>query len=242
MTQPCVLTYHSLDESGSVISVRPDTFRAQIDFLVRRRIPVVPLSELNGTPGGVGVTFDDGFENFYEHAFPILSAYRLPATVFIISGYCGRNNDWPTQPKSGIPRLALMNWAQVKEIADAGIELGAHTVTHPRLSALPAAQIQQELDRCRNEIEQRTGKLVRTMAYPYGDSNALVRECARERFALSYGTRFAPMSASSDVTDLPRLDMFYFRSQFWFESLWSWQGTLYVKARKGLREIRQALA
>jgi peptidoglycan/xylan/chitin deacetylase (PgdA/CDA1 family) len=241
MSQPCVLTYHSLDASRSVISIHPETFRAQMEFLVRRHIPVVPLHQLANTPGGVAITFDDGFQNFYEHAFPVLSQYGLPATVFVVTGACGSSNDWAGQPDY-IPRLPLMGWSQLKEIAAAGIELGAHTVTHPHLSALAAAKIEEEFDRCRHDIEQHTGKAVTTAAYPYGDSNEVVRGCARQRFRFSYGTRLASVSASSDITDLPRLDMFYFRNRFWFESLWSWHGGVYMRARGWMRRIRQQIS
>jgi peptidoglycan/xylan/chitin deacetylase (PgdA/CDA1 family) len=243
MKQPCVLTYHSLDTSGSVISVHPDTFREQMEILVRRAAPVVPLEQICSTPGGVAITFDDGFQNFYDRAFPILAQYRLPATVFVVSGYCGRSNDWPTQSKTGIPILPLMPWSQLREIAAAGISLGAHSVTHPYLSRLPLAEVEQEWDRCREEIEQRTGRPVTTAAYPYGDSNERVRACAGERFALSFGTRLASVSGKADVTDLPRLDAYYFRSRFWFESLWTWPGNgqvggAYVLMRGLLREMR----
>jgi peptidoglycan/xylan/chitin deacetylase (PgdA/CDA1 family) len=244
MKQPCVLTYHSLDTSGSVISVDPDTFRQQMEILARRAVPVVPLEQILSTPGGVAITFDDGFQNFYDHAFPILTRYRLPATVFVVSGYCGRWNNWPTQSRTGIPILPLMHWSQLREIAAAGISIGAHSVTHPRLSQLPLAQVEEEWDRCREEIQQRTGRPVTTAAYPYGDSNEVVRACAGQRFALSFGTRFAPVSGKADVTDLPRLDAYYFRSRFWFESLWSWRGEgyvggAYVLMRGLLREIRR---
>lgn len=239
MKQPCVLTYHSLDTSGSVISVHPDTFRDQIEFLVRKSIPVVPLEQVRSRPGAVAITFDDGFQNFYDRAFPVLSRYKLPATVFIVTGYCGRSNNWPTQAKTGIPILPLMHWRQLREIASAGITLGAHSVTHPHLDQLSLAQVESELDQCRQELEQQTGKAVTTAAYPYGDSNEMVRECAGRRFSVSCGTRFAPVSDTADVTDLPRLDAYYFRSRVWFESLWSWRGSGYVMTRGLLRDVRQ---
>lgn len=236
----CVLTYHSLDSSGSVISIRPEAFRAHMECLVKRRIPVVPLHQIRETPGAVAITFDDGFENFHEHAFPILATHRLPATVFVVTGACGKLNEWG-QPSAAIPRLRLMDWSQLEAIVRGGIALGAHTVTHPRLDVLSVSGIHCELDRCRHEIEQRTGSPVRTLAYPYGKSDERVRECARQRFQCSYGTRFAPISPSCDMADLPRLDMFYFRSQHWFESLWTWRGGAYVSTRGFIRRMRESI-
>jgi peptidoglycan/xylan/chitin deacetylase (PgdA/CDA1 family) len=240
LAQPCILTYHSLDESGSVISVRPEVFQAQMAFLAGARVPVVPLSEVRGTPGAVAITFDDGFRNFFEHALPVLMQYRLPATVFVVSDYCGGRNDWPTQPKgAGIPSAELMSWSEVAEISRAGIEIGSHTATHPRMGVLAPAAIEAELRASRDAIEQRTGKPVRTLAYPYGESTSLVRAAARQHYSWACGTRLAYLSADSDNADLPRLDAYYLQNRFWFEGLQSLRGSAYLGFRGLLRELRQ---
>lgn len=233
-----ILTYHSLDESGSVISLAPSAFRAQIEWLVRRGVSVVRLEEIGNHPQGVALTFDDGFVNFYEHAFPLLCQYHLPATVFVVAQYCGRANDWPGQ-LPGIPRLELMNWRQLREIAAHGVTLGCHTATHPRLSLLSRREIEQELDWSREQIEQQTGTAVTTLAYPYGDSNRMTRACARERFRMACGTRLALLSPSSDWMNLPRLDIYYLRRPLWFEALADWRGRAYLAARRSLRAIRE---
>ncbi|MEO6051263.1 MAG: polysaccharide deacetylase family protein, partial [Pyrinomonadaceae bacterium] len=93
-----ILTYHSIDESGSVISTAPDVFRQQMKFLKEANWNVVSLSELaclflNKTPlksQTAVLTFDDGFRNFYTTAFPILEEYNFKATVFLVTDYCGK--------------------------------------------------------------------------------------------------------------------------------------------------------
>src|SRR5215472_13250041 len=115
MTLPCswILTYHSLDTSGSVISLDPKLFRDQMEWLRGTGIEVVPLERVKERPGAVAITFDDGFRNFYEDAFPVLQDHRFPATVFIVTDFCGRQNNWPSQPASPpVPRLPLMNWSE----------------------------------------------------------------------------------------------------------------------------------
>ncbi len=236
---PAILTYHSIDDSGSVISLKPETFRAQIHHLVRHGIPVAPLREAPSRPGSVAITFDDGFRNFYQCAFPVLCEYRLPATVFVVSGYCGRANDWPSQPAAGIPKLPLMGWSELQEISRYGIDLGVHTVNHPRLTGIPEREVLAEFRSCREEIEARTGKPADTMAYPYGDSNRPVRQCARQAgFEVACGTSLAKLASYSDPMDLPRLDMYYFQKLFWFRSLWSLHGRGYLAVRRSLRAIR----
>src|SRR3954470_8233749 len=88
-----VLTYHSLDESGSVISIRPDVFRRQMQTLAANGVKVVPLEDLFAHPGAVAITFDDGFANLADHALPVLEHLGLPATIFVVSGYCGKRNN-----------------------------------------------------------------------------------------------------------------------------------------------------
>ena len=236
--KPCVLTYHSLDTSGSVISVAPSLFREQMQYLAASRIPVVPLAEIQNTPGGIALTFDDGFENFYTQAFPVLRKLHFPATVFVVSDYCGLRNNWPSQPGMGVPSLRLMTWEQLNEISRHGISLGAHTATHPRLSCLPARQVRQELVRCRETLQDRTGIQAETLAYPYGDSNAEVRKIAAEFFAAAFGTRPDYLTGQNPAMNLPRIDVYYLRQRLWFESVRKVQGQVYVAARRSLRALR----
>lgn len=240
MGQRFILTYHSLDTSGSVISVAPDRFRSQMEWLARSGIPVVPLERIRETPAGMALTFDDGFRNFYQNAFPVLAAHRFPATVFVVSGYCGGRNDWPTQPRNtGVPVLELMRWSEVEEVARAGISIGCHTATHPRLTALAESEIESELADSRTAIEDRIGRRVESFAYPYGGTAPGVRAVVGRHFRLACSTRLAPVSPAADLLDLPRIDVYYFRKQFWFRALGRPHGSAYLTSRALLRGIRQ---
>jgi peptidoglycan/xylan/chitin deacetylase (PgdA/CDA1 family) len=232
-----ILTYHSLDRSGSAVSVSPQLFRAQMEWLAASGAPVVPLSQVRDTPGAVALTFDDGFRNFHEHALPVLVERRFPATVFVVSGYCGGENRWP-QPMGGIPRLDLMSWGELAEAAASGVALGAHTVTHPHLSRLDEVDVERELAGCRMAIEDRTGRPVDTFAYPYGDVSPRVRRAAGRHFRLACGTRLAFLPADSDVLELPRIDIYYLRSRRWFEALGQTDGATYIMVRRWIREAR----
>jgi peptidoglycan/xylan/chitin deacetylase (PgdA/CDA1 family) len=238
----CILTYHSLDSSGSVISIRPDVFREQMESLAETGAQVTPLHAVRDTPGAIALTFDDGFRNFFEHAFPVLQKLRFPATVFVVSGYCGGQNNWPSQPRNnGIPSADLLRWSEVEELARAGIEIGAHSVTHPRMSLLSPKETEEELLRSRATIEDRIGRPVRSFAYPYGESTPGVRAAVGRHFDRACGTRLAYLSESADPVDLPRIDMYYLQKLFWFEGLQSVRGTAYLGARGLLRGLRQKL-
>src|SRR5262249_37262854 len=147
-----ILTYHSLDTSGSVISISPETFQHQIEALHNWGYQGITLSQLVEAwegkatlpPRPVVLTFDDAFGNFADHAAPVLARHGFRATLFAVAGYCGGHNDWPTQP-TGVPRLPLLSWDALRDLAREGFEIGAHTLTHPRLPDLPPPEAEREV-------------------------------------------------------------------------------------------------
>jgi len=231
-----ILTYHSLDDSGSVISISPDRFRRQMEFLASSSISVVPLEEVLERPGSVAITFDDGFCNFLDHAAPVLDSLHLPATVFLVSGYCGGRNNWPSQP-AGAPDLPLMGWRELASLPPS-IALGAHSVTHPHLARLTDAQCELELSACKNDIEQHLGKHIRCLAYPYGSRSARVLAAAGRHFDFAVSTLLRFLSPQSSPLDLPRIDAYYLRGRFSLEHLFQPMGVLYVGVRSVLRNAR----
>jgi peptidoglycan/xylan/chitin deacetylase (PgdA/CDA1 family) len=235
--QSAILTYHSLDRTGSVISIPPELFRRHIEALLARKVPIVTLEQALKRSGCVALTFDDGFENFIEHALPTLAEYKLPATVFVVTGYCGQLNTWPTQPKSGIPALRLMNWRQLQELPDY-IALGGHTTNHPDLGKVPLTMVADEVTRCRSVLEDRTGRPVRLFAYPYGSSTHVVRNLVREHFPLAYGTALDFVGPNADLLNLPRIDAYYMRQWLSADRLLAPSGRAYIAFRGFLRTIR----
>jgi len=232
-----ILTYHSLDDSGSVISVSPERFRRQMEFLASAPVPVVPLEEALLRPNSVAITFDDGFCNFLDHAAPVLDRLKLPATVFVVSGYCGGRNNWPTQPP-GVLDLPLMGWQDLASLPPT-ISIGAHTDTHPHLSALTEAQCERELRECQDKIEGRLGRRIRSLAYPYGSNSASVMAVAGRHFDLAVGTSLAFVSTRSSALDLPRIDAYYLRGRFSVKSLFEPWGATYIGLRNVLRNARR---
>jgi peptidoglycan/xylan/chitin deacetylase (PgdA/CDA1 family) len=233
-----ILTYHSLDTSGSVISVAPDLFRRQIECLVERKTLIVPLQQVFETPGCVALTFDDGFENFFRHAASVLEEYSLPATVFVVSGYCGRLNNWPGQPTSGIPVLPLMTWDHLRQLPK-NIEVGGHSINHPNLRKLAPADVASELRGCRAAIEDSVGRPVWSFSYPYGASSPAVRDIVRNEFTVACGTTLKFVGPKSDPMRLPRIDMHYLPSPFALGQLMAFTGSAYVALRNTLRVLRR---
>jgi peptidoglycan/xylan/chitin deacetylase (PgdA/CDA1 family) len=235
-SETAILTYHSLDDSGSVISVSPETFRRQMTALAASGLPVIPLDRIRDEHRGVALTFDDAFVNFHQHAAPLLSQLRFPATVFVVTGHAGGWNDW--SQSAGIPRLPLMDWPRLREIADAGMDIGAHSVSHPHLPELTRGQVEAELKACRDEIEHRLGRRVQNLAYPYGAENKVVRRVAAQYYRLACGVEMGFVRPDSLPMRLPRLDMYYLRDESRFGRFCRGQARVYLTTRRLMRELR----
>lgn len=235
-----ILTYHSLDESGSVISIRPATFCRQMEALHSRGYEGITLRRLidawergSSLPSrAVVLTFDDAFGNFADHAEPVLRRLGFRATLFAVAGYCGGKNDWPSQP-ANVPRLPLLSLPVLQNLAAAGHEIGGHTFTHPPLPSLSPAKAAREIVAGRAELQDRLGQEVTTFAYPYGLVDGPIRALVATEFRAACGVGLGIARPSSDRFCLPRVDMFYLRHPLAFRFFPGPAGALYL----GLRAI-----
>jgi peptidoglycan/xylan/chitin deacetylase (PgdA/CDA1 family) len=239
-----ILTYHSLDQSTSVLSTPPGLFAEHLKILRESNVRLVSLNEIGHAlrTGGplsqrVAITFDDGFENVYEHALASLQRYGVAATVFLVSDYCGRTNSWPGQPLS-IERRPLLRWSQVREMSQVGVTFGSHTRTHPDLTGLAPRDIEEELIASKKAIEDAIGRGVDLLAYPYGAHDDTVRSLAARHFTLACTTRLDFVRPRSDVLALERLDMYYFRRPTLVRHLFSPAVRSYIGLRRWARSLR----
>ena len=240
-----ILTYHSLDDSGAVTSVAPRDFREHMHILAQRGFTGIRLSALldswegRGTlpPRPVVITFDDGFANVLEHAAPNLSDLGFSATIFIVSGRCGQTNDWPTRG-SGVPRLPLLSWSELAQMATAGFEIGAHSVTHRPLTEIPQSEAAKEIVESKAAIEDRLGQAVQTFAYPFGLFNRSICNVAREQFLGACTTKLERAKPTSDRHCLPRLDVYYLRRPMLFRIFETPAGDAYLALRGVGRQLR----
>lgn len=240
-----ILTYHSIDPSGSPISVAPGEFERHVHWLATGAVRVVPLAELLTVPDGeeaLALTFDDGFANLAGCAVPLLREHALPATVFVVPGHVGGDNAWGGRRDGRVPTLPLLDWDGLSRLTEQGITLGAHTRTHPHLTRVPAEARADELEGARETIRARTGVSPDQFAYPYGDLDAGVVDAVRPVYRLAVTTELRALGASEDVVQLPRLDMFYWRAPGQLESWGSlrFNRTLWLRAQA--RRVRATLA
>ncbi|MFL5859967.1 MAG: polysaccharide deacetylase family protein [Solirubrobacteraceae bacterium] len=188
MGEAVVLCYHAISPSWSAdLSVTPEMFDRQVGHLLRRgwRATTFTDAVLNGSPGRVlAITFDDAFASVKRYAVPILARHGVPATVFAPTAFMDGSSDleWPGvahwKQSAFAAELAALGWSDLRELAQAGWEIGSHTCTHPRLTTLDAAALNEELTRSRERCAQELRRPCRSIAYPYGDVDTRVAAAA----------------------------------------------------------------
>lgn len=121
-------------------------------------------------PRPLALTFDDAYDNFYDHALPVLHSHGFPATVYAISGCVGRRAEWFAKDR-GRPIPGLMSAARLREIQAAGMTVGSHTVSHARLAEIDPRAQRAELADSKTALEDMLGAEVRHLCYPFGSFN-----------------------------------------------------------------------
>jgi peptidoglycan/xylan/chitin deacetylase (PgdA/CDA1 family) len=206
-----VLTYHSIDHSGSLLSVAPATLRSHLERLRAERWRSLSIAEYAAQAGSATpeprtllITFDDGYRNFGERALPLLTEFGFKATVFVPVDFVGKRplwleRDWAlTGPlldqvgmssrdrraleasSTALLRDPLMDWSELRGLIDAGFDIQSHSSAHYFLTKIPPAQVSEDLIRSRRILEDRLGRPVLALAYPYGASNTNIATAARE--------------------------------------------------------------
>lgn len=209
-----ILTYHSVDNSGSVISVSPTRFAEDMRGLVARGVAVVSVDALvngDGPPSAVALTFDDAFTNFASDAWPIIREHQWPVTLFVPSGHVGKTNAWDVLHGVSSPSLPILSWDALARLAAEGVTIGAHSRSHPDLRTLGPPALADEIDGGAHDIEQALGVQPKGFAYPYGYYNADVMHTVQRRYAWAVTTVLAPLATSVDPFQLPRLDAYFLR-------------------------------
>ncbi|OGT08076.1 MAG: hypothetical protein A2V89_04560, partial [Gammaproteobacteria bacterium RBG_16_37_9] len=244
-----ILMYHRIHEKGDGAGVNKGAFERQMEFIKRKMIPI-PLTDISAwlskrkplPPRAIAITFDDGYEDNFANAYPILRKFDIPATIFLTTGHIETTKvfwwdkvneiirktkkpfihlkDFQDFIKDGYMHSAesirlntmkekicamktvqelfktfeynrvneavallqkildveereiecppMLNWHQIREMSNNGIDFGAHTVTHVNLSGVSSGQAEEEINDSKKIIEENINKPVYGFAYPYG--------------------------------------------------------------------------
>lgn len=177
-----VLCYHAVSaEWDDPLAVAPQTLGRQLAAAIRWGWRPATLADVvGGRKRGLHVTFDDGFRNVLA-ALPLLERLGVQATIFVCTGFVGRQLDLPplqTVPAEHRHELVTMSWEELREAVERGLAIESHTQRHPDLRKLSDDELRREVAVSREEIETELGRRCRYLAYPYGQFDRRVQDAA----------------------------------------------------------------
>ncbi|MBI3943207.1 MAG: polysaccharide deacetylase family protein [Chloroflexi bacterium] len=206
-----VFMYHHIDRlpltasaSLRLYTVSPEQFAAQMDYLYQHGYQTIGLAELAEAltkklplPQRLAViTFDDGWTSQYTEAFPVLQRYGFKATFFLVNNY--------------LTGTVYMSKVQAQSLAAAGMEIGAHTLNHSKLTTVTLAELQRQLVSSKAGLERLTGLPVTVFAYPYGSYNTtVVSQVGRAGFVAAASSSAGYLQKASQLYALPRFGLSY---------------------------------
>ncbi len=213
-----ILMYHGVDATGPSelhrYRVSPEIFKQQMTYLAENGYYSITLEEraksiednemLPGRP--IIITFDDGYQNFSQYAWPILENTGFSATVFIVSEKVGTQSDWDNQSNCHLP---LMNWDELATLNKRGLQIGSHSASHVSLLSLTTEQIIAEGKLSKDQIIKELNIDINTFAFPYGHTdNRVSKAIAESGYSVAVGTFGGISTFLHDKHNLPRIEIF----------------------------------
>lgn len=226
-----VIMYHRVikDESekgvhGTYVTV--EQFEEQMKYLKKKGYETVTFKDLlnnrykqrfDKDKKWIMLTFDDGYKDNYENAFPILKKYQFKGIIYVLDGI--EYNKWDVDiPGNPEKRFTLMNQEELLEMQNYGIEFGGHTSTHPRLADLSIENVKSEIINSKSNIEKTIGRELLSFAYPYGSLNEEVKKIPQEAgYKFAVATDSGSIVFSDDLFEIRRIGIFPTNNLFNFK-------------------------
>jgi peptidoglycan/xylan/chitin deacetylase (PgdA/CDA1 family) len=207
-----ILRYRHIAAEG-LDALHPEIFEKQLESLKNNGYYSASWESLQSAklaktplPGkAVLLTFDGGYLDFFEYAFPLLKRFDFTSTVFLVAESVGKTNSWE---KADSEEVQLMGWPEIRQLRDAGIEFGSMSATYQPLTGLSPTEIVREGAKSRAILERELGKSVKCFAYPYGSVDPIVEHLVGAigyNFGVSYGSEFSIFDHS--LLSLPRIQV-----------------------------------
>lgn len=212
-----ILCYHRvcrIEDRGPdspSLCVSPEQFESQMHFLKVMGYGTVSVQDAaaalegrkNLPPRCVALTFDDGYEDNFLRAFPVLKKYGFVATIFVVTDGIGKNNSWDSGS------AALLKEEQIREMSRAGIIFGSHTASHLDLTQGSEDKIRDELTRSKQKVESLTSRRDTCFCYPYTRLVPRVKELVKEcGYYCAVSGDPLNIVDKDDVYELPRVQVF----------------------------------
>jgi peptidoglycan/xylan/chitin deacetylase (PgdA/CDA1 family) len=181
---PDILLYHAVCDdrefpSDSRTNIRPGLFERQLDYIGRnfvcKSLGELPTEKSSSGKHPLAVTFDDGYADTYEVAYPLLMKYRVPVTFFLTVSQLDRDWLFPGGPYRGLDR------AQIKKMGENQlVDFGSHGFTHRILTKIPPEELEKEIKGSKAILEAELGRPVSFFSYPHGSYSDQIKKMVRE--------------------------------------------------------------
>ncbi|VAW74535.1 hypothetical protein MNBD_GAMMA12-223 [hydrothermal vent metagenome] len=184
-----LLLYHQIGDDPKATTnldcfCRRENFYSQMAYLKKSAYEVIGLKDAVGSlfvksklrNPSVVLTFDDGDTSFFDLALPILQEFEFPSILFCVSGLLGQAAEWI----KASARVPIMTAGQLREIHALGVDIGSHSINHPRLTQLNEQQVLHEVYESKKSLENIIDSEIVSFAYPHGDYNPMVIDAVKK--------------------------------------------------------------
>ena len=242
-----VLMYHKIPDAPLAtkhqIYVTKDNFANHLAYFNRQKLTPITFADYLKFASGelkladfprrpIILTFDDGYTDNYTNLLPLMQQYGYRGVLYLLGDFDIRCNQWDLAADPTEPRSDIMDLAQKQAFVAAGWEIGAHTMSHPKLTTLPPAEATHEIRRSKAALENALQTEVVSFAYPYGDLNDSVKTAVRAAgFALGVATDTGGLHLEDDRMQVFRVNMFpnesasslFKKTSPWYRKYYRWK-------------------
>ena len=213
-----ILMYHSISNSKNPLSVPINSFEKQMKFMHNNGYTTINLNKLSDVKKGkfFVITFDDGYEDVFINALPILKKYNFTATCFFVSKYIGKYNIWD-ESRADFERLNLMNKDQISVWIKNDMNIGSHTSDHKNLSYLTYDDKVSQIVEPKKFFKDFFDITINVFSYPFGSFDDETYEIVKQNYQFAVSTKRSRYSANKfDNLKLPRVPINKYESFFKF--------------------------
>ena len=182
--------YHSIANSNFDLSVNINAFSKQMNFMHKLGYQTVPLKNIHNDneKKKFVITFDDGYKDIYENAFPILEKFKFKATCFFVPNQIGKYNTWDSDLNK-YEKVSLMDKDQINEWNNRGHEVASHTLDHKDLTILNPQEKERQIVGPIVFFKKQFNINIKSFSYPYGKYDLTSVKIVEKNYEFAVTTR-----------------------------------------------------